>query len=157
MSVRLSAEVDCQETLYALRLAEVCRWIARLPRYERLCSIAIAFSMPSGLGAPTMSRTTTSVLTERTAVFVWAWHLEMIRPAREHRVHGEHGGCGLGEGGDVCRALAQRRRADRVQFRSSGSRLGAAFEVGLVDLSRQAASGGGATPRPGCSTASASA
>ena len=62
----------------------------------------------------------------------------MIRPAREHRVHG---GCGLGEGRGVCRVLVQRRRADRVHFRSSGGRLGAALEVDLVELSRQASTG----------------
>jgi uncharacterized protein (DUF4415 family) len=50
----------------------------------------------------------------------WAWHLEMIRFAREDRIHGEHGGCDLVEGCGVCRSLAQRRRADRVHSRSSG-------------------------------------
>jgi hypothetical protein len=60
------------------------------------------------------------------AVSDWAWHLEMIRPAREDRIHGERGGCDLVEGCGVCRSLAQRRRADRVHSRWSGGRLGAA-------------------------------
>jgi hypothetical protein len=60
----------------------------------------------------------------------------MIRPAPEHCVHGEGGGCGLAEGSGVCRALAQRRSADRVQFRPSGGRVSAALEVDLVELSQ---------------------
>jgi hypothetical protein len=71
----------------------------------------------------------------------------------EHRVHGEHGGWGLGEGNGVCVAVAQRRRADRVHSRPIGGYLGAATGVEPVELSRQAATGGAAIPRFGCSTA----
>jgi len=93
-------------------------------------------------------------------VCVWPWHLELTWPAREHRVHGERGGCGLVEGNGICRSLARRYRAGRVHHRSSGGRLGPAPCVGPVDpggFSLQAATGGAATPRSGCSTASAAA
>ena len=40
------------------------------------------------------------------SVSVLSRHLEMIWPMPEHRVHGEHGGCGLGEGNGVCVAGA---------------------------------------------------
>jgi hypothetical protein len=93
----------------------------------------------------------------RKFVCVWPWHLELTWPVRKHRVDGEHDGCSLGEGSDACRALALRRRADRDHVRSSCGRLGAAPGFDLVDLSRQAATGGAATPRSDCSTASASA
>ena len=83
-------------------------------------------------------------------VSVWPRHLELTWPVTEHRVHGEHGGCGFGEGNGVCRALAQRRRAERLRSRSIGERFGAAP---VVELSWQAATGGAATPRSGCSTA----
>jgi len=54
----------------------------------------------------------------------------------EHRLHGEHGGS-LGEGGGVCHALAQRRRADRGHPQPSGGRVDAAPGIEPVDLSWQ--------------------
>ena len=50
----------------------------------------------------------------------------MTLPVVEHRAHGENGGCGFGEGNGVCRALAQRRRAERLRFRLVGERFGSA-------------------------------
>src|SRR5438132_11403775 len=92
-----------------------------------------------------------SGLVLRQGVSVWPWHLEMIGRAREDRIHGGHGGSDLFEGYGVCRSLAQSRRAD------GGGRLDAVPGIDRRVLSRQAASGGAATPRSGCSTAWAAA
>ena len=55
----------------------------------------------------------------------------------EHRIHGEHGGCDLGEGGGVCRTLARRRRADRGHPQPSGGRVVlVGLHVGLDELGR---------------------
>lgn len=92
-------------------------------------------------------------------VCVWPWHLELTRPMGEHRADGEHGGCvssSCGEGDDVGRALGLQRRAVRVDIRSNDG-LGDVPAVGSVDVSRQAATDGAATPRSGCSTAWATA
>ncbi len=91
------------------------------------------------------------------SVCVWPWHLELSRVTPEHRVHGEHGGCGLRGGDGVGRALAERRRGDRLDAQAGAGLRDGPCRSELLGFSRRAATGGAATPRSGCSTALAAA
>jgi hypothetical protein len=90
----------------------------------------------------------------------WPWHLEVTWHARDHCAHVEHGRSGLVEGGGIRLSLAQLHRAGRIRHRASGGNLSPAACVDLVEpseLSLRAATCGAASPRCGCSTASAAA
>lgn len=87
----------------------------------------------------------------------WPRHLDLNRTPREHCRHVEHGGRGLRGGGGVDRRLSRRRNRNAFAFQANGGSVDAASALDLVGFSRQAATCGAATPRCGCSTASAAA
>ena len=96
--------------------------------------------------------TNARVALEAIAVSVWARHLELTRPASDHRVHGERGGNGQRGSDDATCALAARRCPGRLHRPAHCRVVHTARLCALVDLSRRAATGAAATPRSGCST-----
>lgn len=113
---------------------------------------AAALGYQLRLGTPWFDFFCTLVYRKR---LVWPWHLELIRSSREHRGHDEHGSSGVHRAdGDDC-SLAAHRRTRRVDCRALCAYAAAALRRQRPGFSQRDSTGGAATPRYGCSTASA--
>lgn len=91
------------------------------------------------------------------AVSVRARHLELMRTAPEHRVHGGRDHDFREGSDDAARSLSARQRPDALPQPAPGGVVREARSRGLAVFSRRAATGAAATLRSGCSAAWAAA
>ena len=91
------------------------------------------------------------------SVSVRARHLELMRTAPEHRVHGGRDHDFREGSDDAARSLSARQRPDALPQPAPGGVVREARSRGLAVFSRRAATGAAATLRSGCSAAWAAA